>query len=164
MNQLSDNHTSTSKSVMEAPENFGVPEVQSQSARWGIFLQQQLRLLTDLSGTIEKTILALANSDLITLIQHTHLLQDLVEAGQAQQWRTQRLSRGNFSSGTNQASDDEKWDEICTMLGNDALRVCALIRAKNHVLGALLRRSRRTTEIFSRLLVSSVRGDGTYVV
>jgi hypothetical protein len=128
-------------------------------------LARRLALMRDLAGSLEQVQGAVVRSDLPGLDGHTVRQGEICEALrqlEAEAWRHSACTATGGESrsrrvGMQLPEDDvsqlvrQRWKTLANELTQVEIRVSQL----NQVYGALLRRARRTVQIFNRVLASS---------
>jgi len=122
------------------------------------FLMKRQSLMRELAEALERASCAVADSNFIGLVQQTSRQQEIVQSIR----QLDASARQVISLASTQNSESEEAGQRFRQLLTDLNQAQALATTRNRLHGALLRRSRRTTDIFARLLANAAHGDGTY--
>ncbi len=122
-------------------------------------VREHIRLLRELEGSLVDATEGLARADLASVARETHRQREIIQAVNSIHHQPTTTPPTVLPG---EANLEQK------VLTGQALQdfhsIRAGVMARNRIYGALLHRSRRTVDIFARLLLKADRSDGTYAV
>jgi hypothetical protein len=125
-------------------------------------LREHIRLLRELDGSLADSTEALAHSDIASVVRETERQQRIIQAVTALRVRASAISLATDHEKDSKPKAGVETNSLADSALEDFHRARAGVMAQNRIYSALLRRSRRTVDIFARLVLNAERSDGTY--